>query len=1491
MAVDEGRLRESIRNNFMNYKKLFSHVAIIGLGLVAQGWAAPLPAAAFQTPLKKADLDGATYAEWVDGAEQKIDPRDARDESAVLKWVVWTQDTIPGHSGRSFGDSKTPGVRHLRIGLTQSKPVGTLIVGGNVTVSVLKPTAIYPGNLDDDSQWLPAQRIRDGKIITAEFEKSAEFTTWVLPPGTQTQALRLTHTAKPTDKIFSGWLGGVYWLTDRYVNIAPQAQAIVRSMTEKADRLNNESSDGFWGAWENLSVDEGNRAKTISEDPEWVMLVWAKPATLNGIALQFPGFNAAELDVYKGTGSAHPRDALDSDWEKLTDITNLKNLYPTQLSLNWIDFGKAVTTRALRLRITKPIPAPEVHGGHLQDKLRDGKRIWLGEWLALKPLGGAALETALPPVVAKTIAPKDLLIPVKFTLPEDGFVTLVIEDKTGQRVRNLVSETPFPKGDNIAWWDGTDDLGRDIEAAKHGVYHIPAQQVAPGEYRVRGLWRKAIHAYYEFGVYNAGNPPWNTADHTGAWLANHCAPMAAAFVPAAKSPTKEPAMFLGCWLTEGPDGLAWVDLDGKKRGGKGWIGGNWTTAPYVARDDGAHADEAVHLYVASVGDVDNGGDKKKPRVPELRVTALTKGADKPILRFPLAASQDARPDWSKEIGGLAASDGIVVCSLTKSGQLLFLNAKAMPDKKAGEILRAAPIESPRGIVFDSQGQLLVISGTRLLRIDREEGATAPKVVIEKGLEDPVGITLDGAGNIYISDRGTSHQVKVFTAAGKFLRAIGQAGSPQAGPYDPLHMNNPRGIAIDPNQHLWVTEENFVPKRVSVWTLDGKLVKAFYGPSKYGGGGTLDPVDKNRFYYADEGHGVMEFRLDWQQGTSQLVNILYRENPSQLKLPARMAAPEMALYRTSNGQKQRYFTNCYNSNPTGGSAAFLFLEQDHVIRPVAGMGQGAAWEELFKDPALQGLVPDGIDFKNGYKNKFFYIWSDLNGDGKVQANEMACLKMDSGGVTILPDFSFCVSRLGAEKEPKQAMRFAPVEFTAAGVPKYDFAKGQVIAAGVHGPASSGGDQLLIDDVGNFVLTLGVLPFHQYSISGGRNGSASWSYPNVWPGLHASHEAPKPDQPGQLVGTTRLVGGMFTLPGSDAGPLWAFTSSMGSLHFMTSDGLYVATPFQDCRVADIIAMPSAQRGINLDHMSLNGENFWPMVTQGQDGKVYLVDGNNTILIRLEGLETIRRIPSTSLTVTTAHLQTAQEYILAVAAIRKQEQGGGVMAVALNTMTPTVDGKLDDWATNWVEIDKSGAHAWFNSNTKPYNIRGAVAVADGKLFAAWETADPNLLRNTGEIPTAPFKTGGALELMIGTNPKADPNRKGPVAGDLRLLITQVKGKTVALIYRPVAPGTQTPKVPFSSPWRTISFDRVDDVSDKVQLAADGTGNYEISVPLDVLGLAPQPGLRIQGDIGILRGNGSVTLARTYWSNKVTGIVSDVPSEAELMPAFWGVWEFQAK
>ena len=127
--------------------------------------------------------------------------------------------------------------------------------------------------------------------------------------------------------------------------------------------------------------------------------------------------------------------------------------------------------------------------------------------------------------------------------------------------------------------------------------------------------------------------------------------------------------------------------------------------------------------------------------------------------------------------------------------------------------------------------------------------------------------------------------------------------------------------------------------------------------------------------------------------------------------------------------------------------------------------------------------------------------------------------------------------------------------------------------------------------------------------------------------------------------------------------------------------------------------------------------------------------------------------------------------------------------------MDGKLDERRdADWIIVDKRGVAAWFDSNSKPYDIRAAVAVAGDRLYAAFRTGEPDLLRNSGEMPLAPFKTGGALDLMIGANSHADGKRSNPVEGDIRLLVTMVKGKPFALVYRP-RPCVKTP-VAFSSP-----------------------------------------------------------------------------------------------
>ncbi len=1131
----------------------------------------------------------------------------------------------------------------------------------------------------------------------------------------------------------------------------------------------------------------------------------------------------------------------------------------------------------------------------------------LRRWSPGLCLWAAILMRAIAAQAAET--PAHPPIPIRFNLPEEGWVTLVIDDIHGKRVRNLVAETFFPKGENVAWWDGTDDLLRDPEAYRHGVYFIPAEFVRPGGYLVHGLYRKAIELRYEFSLYTAGNPAWETEDRTGAWLANHTPPSAVLFVPEADAnsspaaPSPGGMMLAASYISEGGHGVAWLDLEGRKHFGQMWIGGVWTGASHLARDDGSNRVHGVYAYAAAAyqgGGFD--GAKAELRLAELltkeekatrpRDARFGQGWDRPLLTpnapysgiFPKGetkaetANGDYRftfPDNAHVgISGLAIHDARLVASLPKMNQLLWVDAAKR------KILGTAELTDPRGVAFDGEGRLLALSGRRLLRFTIGAdplSLPAPTVLVADGLEDPQGMTLDGEGRIYIGDWGKSHQVKIFSADGVFIRAIGRPGEPKAGTYDPEHMNHPKGLTIDSQNRLWVAEEDFQPKRVSVWKLDGQLVRAFYGPSEYGGGGKLDPEEKDRFYY----HG-MEFRLDWEHGTDQLVRVFHRPSPADLALPSGYSGgmPEEPHYH--NGQ--RYFSNDHNGNPTGGSAiAMVWLDTGSIARPASAFGDAREWKILAQDE-FKSRWPQGVSpgEKNG-RDLAVFVWSDLNGDGQAQPDEVQMQKASAlGSITVASDLSFVAARVGTE-----ARRFKPIKYTAGGTPVYDLSESEILARGVQSPVSSGGGQALWDESGWTVLTTPPQPFSPYAVGAVFKGEPRWSYPSLWPGLHASHESPPPDRPGELIGTTRLLGDFITPPNSDAGPVWCINGNQGNMYLLTVDGLFIAELFKDVRRGKSWSMPAAERGLLLDGLTLHDENFWPSITQTRDGKVYLIDGARSSLVRVDGLETVRRLPETSLKLNTNDLLQARAYFVEAEAERQAAKGSGILKISLRAEAPIVDGRLEDWpATNWVDIDKSGVAAFFDSKTKPYDVTGALTIAGDRLYAAFHTGDSNLLRNSGEMSQALFKTGGALDLMIGTDGKADGKRVQPVQGDVRLLVTQVGGKPMAQLYRAVVPGTTRP-VPFSSPWRTVTLDSVEDVTDQIQLAGRD-GNFEVSIPLAVLGLHPESGQRLKGDLGILRGNGFQTLQRVYWANKASGITADVPSEAELTPRLWGTWEF---
>ena len=1417
------------------------------------------PAAPLASSLTDGNLDDSVSAEWADGAEHPV------AQPGNLRARLWTTTHSSLYGTFAFGAGVQPGPRHLRIGFHTAIAVGSVLIRGGGALSVLRPGAAYPGNLGNDSQWLAATRLVGGQVSAAEAGPN-DYALWLLPPGTMTRALRLTHVAAMTDSTYTATLGDAFVSPTRLANLAPEATVLASQNESAAGTINDEQANPH--PWDNGPV---FHQPISAQNPAWVILSWPSAVALRGLAVLSAGFGGGDVETLDAAETAPPLSAAESSWHSVVAPFTMPSQYPVSLAIDWLDFGRTVSTRAIRLHMTAV--TDEHHNPNLAGSTRNGARVWLTELMALAPVGSG---NPAPMVAALTAAAHPHPpIAVPFHLDKAGYVTLVLEDGHGNRVRNLVSDTLFPAGDNTAWWDGSDDLSRDTEAAGHGVDLIPTHMVAPGSYGVRGLVHDQVQLRYQFTVYNPGTPPWLTPDHRGGWLADHTPPSAALFVPASSAPGGQPLVYLGSVIGESGPSLAWVTLDGRKVGDTTLVDGTWAGASCLARDDGSTVTPGAFAYVAS-----SSPDRDHANTPGrliMHLSALTaQGAQQvfsePFVSMPFPPRTLSRPmdGGFYQVTGCAVRNGVAAVSIAANNEVLLV------DLARGADLGALPVDAPQGLAFDSAGRLLVLSGTKLLRYaplpragQLQAGAIpAPGALPISGLEEPVALTLDSSGNLYISDRGNSNQVKVFSPSGALLRVIGHAGAPAAGPYDAQHMNNPRGLAIDANNNLWVAEEDYQPKRVSLWTLDGQFLKAFYGPSEYGGGGSLDPADPSRFYY----HG-MEFHLDSTTGASSISDVLYRP-------PTDAAQGDPMPTEAYHLQGRRYFGDTLQPETSAAAVAMVYREvSSGKLVPAAAAGDASKWSVL-SGPEFAGSLPPGTNLASrNPKDGVFFLWSDLNGDGKPEPEEVLYLKVPNVGTTIEPDLTLVDSDLDGK-----TVAFHPVRFTVQGVPVYAFDHSEVISPQAQKPAGDGGGQVLLS-ANATVLTTASAPYAPQSIEGFDRSGHSWSYPNLWPGLHPAHSAPVEDHPGELIGITHLLGDFVTPPNSDAGPLWAVNGNFGPVYLFTADGLFVDKLMEDIRTGKPWNMSNPQRNMLLNGLSLQDENFNPSIAQSPDGTIYLVDGRKTSLIRVDGLSSIRRITAAPVNLTAANLETAQTFSLAVEAARQAQSG------ALSSHIPTLSAPpqslaafLSTPALPWMTIDQRIITQGFAQI--PTSTEAVAAIAGGRLYAAWQTGDAKLAVNAGTVENAPFKTGGALDLMLGTDPKANPGRTTPVAGDLRLLVYVADGSPKATLYRAVVAGTKSP-VPFSSPARTVYFDQVTDVTGQVEFFADG-GNYAISIPLGVLGLKPAPGERIKADIGVLRGDGSSTLQRVYWSNKATGIVADVPSEAELTPNLWGEWVF---
>ncbi|MDR1144810.1 MAG: hypothetical protein LBK71_01570 [Verrucomicrobiales bacterium] len=1128
-------------------------------------------------------------------------------------------------------------------------------------------------------------------------------------------------------------------------------------------------------------------------------------------------------------------------------------------------------------------------GAKLVFKQADDKKSYVMElalpWKTLFADGvkpGDTLSATLQPwwadlttrysLVGNSVLQKRGALTATFTLPRDAQASLGLFTRDG-RLQRWIRQNEFRfKGENTVDWDGLDQWGN---------------LLAAGDYTLRAVWHDPITTDYQATVNNPGTPPWPTADDKGDWLSDEAPPQAAV--------TDGQWVFLGAPGCE--DGFSVIAVDEHGQRQWGYAAGLNPRTVSLAVD----GDLLYVLYGGpertdnSLGATFNGKngrgrallmcfDKKTGRLagfsketPRLKIATweyrenyhyfweLRNAQSFSALNYggpPRYADREVAESCNTM--GMTALNGKLYVSLMYEHKVAEYNAA--DGQPTG---REFSVASPAGLCVLNDRTLLVANAynLRVDKIDTVSGGVTP--FIREQLAAPVGVTTDQQGNVYVSDWADSFQVKQFDKNGKLVKAIGKAGGrPWVGKWDADGMLLPRGIAVTDAGKLWVAEDDMTPKRVSVWdTVSGKLLRDYIGPTNYGGGGYswLDPNDMTEAVSS-----ATRFKIDYAAKTYTPVAIAWRRDS--------VDEPFVPSGAMTLGSPRVLFhgKNEYVLLPSDRSHYNLLKRDGDVYKQVAAFGWRFKYNDANGNHNSDGTSTVDWDSDLGahrYDNfypPFFrrhqgenFCWADLNGDGKTQPEEMKWYPIAKGDLAdggsgpvelywdgnLASDFSFFYTT--TFKDTKAIMRLKPAKWTKSGAPVYDFDRATLV---VKLPRNAGAQSLHVTRDNKLLLFYGyehgAKPYTDTIQCYDFDGKFLWSI--ALP--------PRLDGPLNVHGTGLVYD--YDIPGLGVVCLtWNWHGSYRSYMF-TTKGDYIGSPLDDSRNGPAATWGESFRGGH----------------QGKDGVPYLINGANQQMhiLRLKGLEkSAVGSASAKYTLSAADVERARAAVQALAADGAAPRPPLTLATAKTK--PVIDGDLRDW-------DLTASVKFADEKDPARRAEVALARDTDNLYIAWQVwQNTPPWRNSGADWQKLFMTGDCVDLMLQTDPQADPQRQSAAVGDVRLLIGEVEGQPLTVSYRPVVPGTKEPE--------QLMAAKIDQIAKfpNAQVAVQRReGGYvvEAALPLQDLGLTVSDKLR--GDVGAIFADptGRNRVLRLYYYNhsQSTRIVEDLTTEATLQPAEWG-------
>ncbi|MDZ4741905.1 MAG: hypothetical protein SGI98_00625 [Verrucomicrobiota bacterium] len=767
---------------------------------------------------------------------------------------------------------------------------------------------------------------------------------------------------------------------------------------------------------------------------------------------------------------------------------------------------------------------------------------------------------------------------IKVTIPAGyRLVTVVVDDESGVRARNLLSMQPVEKFGGTpdsgqpqtltVSWDGKDDDGKPVPA---------------GMYRVRGLTLEGLDALYEYSFYNPGTPAWHMYPNS-AWGSNHGDGVGIAAI--SDSASTNLAAVVSFSASEGTDYAIAIGKDGKKKWGlyQAW-GASWAVAVdndvlYLAAQNGLRRMSAADGKVI-------GWKRPAGTIPEIKAPGII---------------------YSVAVGPNEGAFSITPDAKQKTADIWFF------DKEMGKTNAVAVLDKPMHLAYSNDGTLYGTDKefTKLVTIDKS-GTQTP--VTLAGLEKPGPLAFDKEGNLYILDSGADYQIKVYSPAKDLIRTIGVKGGAKKGvQYDENGFFKLLALSVDNQGNIW-TSEGAHPRRQALWDKDGKLQKQFVGSTYYGGWNTaLHNQDPKRAFVWNA-----ELEVDPSQTQSYKIKKFVTSNKKEgSKLNTELGGVGVWFHRNeffrsdASGQPHDYmlYTQC--------AYPIIFLAKNGDYRPVAAMWtKVGAWPQV--TPWSRPADPEGT----------VYVWSDLNEDEDIQENEVVVIEGSKGRG--IPGWMFPMSASFDFYNGGFAIK--PTRFLPSGAPVYE-------KTTITKQEFKGHDKVidtLTNDPNNrpkpdqFYIRIGD---HLYS------GYGDWptyfTGKHVWTDMKGNVVATRkifggavhgsmaigPVPQGEMTGELFIAGAAKV--NDEVGAVMAIHGNYGQVYFLTEDGIFISSMFKDTRDNPEGWGAEAERGKSWKNISMYQESFCGWFGKQDDNKFRYTFGHTSgNVVEITGLDKIKR-----------------------------------------------------------------------------------------------------------------------------------------------------------------------------------------------------------------------------------------------------------------------------